>query len=132
MNEQIWQEVTGKEPLTEEELDKKRKEIIGEGLDGLDDEWLDLLKFIYNIGEYEKLPIAEELGATTTIAIVPLPVEDVDSPDLNNQKLFGTMLMQENYVGEVARYIHEDDSISFHSATKARKRDGIVELAVWA
>jgi len=131
MNEELWQTVTGKEPLTEDELDSKRKSTIGEGLDELDDIWMNLLKFQYNMEQYDELLDIHELGATTSIAILFIHSDDVDEPQLIDEELAESMITQDGYVGEIMRYIRLDESLDIDWAGQSEIVEGAIEVGVW-
>lgn len=131
MDEELWQTVTGKEPLTDNELDSRRKEMIGEGLDELEDIWMNLLKFQYNMEQYDELLDIHELGATTTIAILFIHSDHVDEPQLVDGELAQSMRTQDDYVGEIMRYIELDDSLEIDWAGQSETVKGAVEVGVW-
>lgn len=131
MDEDLWQAITGKEALDEEELDSKRKEMLGVGWDDLDEEWKNMVKVSYNIGEYEDVLGVEELGATTSIIIVVLDMNDVEEPGLTDEQLLRSMASQTNYVGEIARYVMHEEDVSLSAAGTVDGRDGSVQLEVW-
>lgn len=131
MNEDLWQAITGKEPLSKKELNSKRIEMMGLGWDELDEEWENMVKFSYNIAQYDEVLSVEELGATTSIVIVVLDISDVKEPNIVDKELLKSMASQTNYVGEIARYVTHEEDVALAGAKAPEDRDGTVEVDVW-
>lgn len=131
MDEDLWQAITGKEALDEEELDSKRKEMLGVGWDELEEEWENMVKFSYNMAQYDEVLSIEELGAATSIVIVVLDMNDIEEPGIEDEQLLRSMASQSNYVGEIARYMMCEDEITLSSAGTVDGREGSVQLEVW-
>jgi hypothetical protein len=131
MDRELFNILSRHEALTDEELDEKRKEMMGEGWDKLDDEWENMVEFSYNMGQYDEVLAIEELGATTTIVIVVVDRDDVEEPDLEDDKLLESMMRQKNYVGEIARIIKVEESVWLDNAGTNPQDEQAINIAVW-
>lgn len=131
MDRILFEEVTGGKWLTDEELDTKRKEMMGVGLDELEEEWMDMLRFSYQMHQFDVLKSVEELGATTTVIILVFSEDDIEEPDKTDDELLKSMQHQRGEVGKIARYIELDDSVTPDSAGRMERRDGYIAVHVW-
>lgn len=131
MDRKLFELVTGGEWLTEDELDQKRREMMGEELDALDKEWMDMLRFSYQMHQFKIIRSVEELGATTTIIILVFSEDVIDEPDKTDRELLKSMQRQEGDVGKIARLIELDSSLSLDGAGRMERREGYIGLYVW-
>lgn len=131
MDRQLFETVTDKEWLSDEELDEKRQEMTGEGLEALGYEWEDMLRFSYQMDEFDVLKFVGELGAATTIIILTFDEEDIDEPDKEGQELLESMQRQGGEVGQIARYIELDDSLDLEAAGRSESAEDTVVLQIW-
>lgn len=131
MNKELFKEITGQKPMTEEELNNKRKEMVGEGLDELDDEYMNMLEVTYNIANIDEVVAVEELGAATTVIIVVLDKDDVVKPHKEDNELLESMKQQDNYVSDVALYMSEDNDVNIQTAGTVPARDNTVQIEAW-
>jgi hypothetical protein len=131
MDRQLFEVVTGGKWLTDDELDDKRREMMGEGIDKLDEEWMDMLRFSYQMHQFDVLKSVEELGATTTIIILVFEADDIDEPDKTDHELLKSMQRQCGDVGKIARYIELDDSLSLDGAGRLNIREDCIGLYIW-
>lgn len=131
MDRKLFELVTDGNWLTEFELDAKRREMVGEGLDELDEEWMDMLRFSYQMHQFDVLKSVEELGATTTIIILVFSECDIEEPDKTDRELLKSMQRQDDDVGKIARYIELDDSLDLDGAGRMDRREDYIGLYIW-
>lgn len=131
MDKDLWEAITSKQPLDDEELDNIRKDMLGVGLDDLDDEWRNMVGFSYNIAQYDEVKSVEELGAATSIVIVVFDEDDIEKPRLENENLLYSMARQPDYIGEIARFVLVEKELRLNSAGKVDGREGTIQIEVF-
>jgi hypothetical protein len=131
MDKDLWEAITSKQPLDDEELDNIRKDMLGVGLDDLDDGWRNMVDFSYNIAQYDEVKSVEELGAATSIVIVVFDEDDIEKPRLENENLLYSMARQPDYIGEIARFVLVEKELRLNSAGKVDGREGTIQIEVF-
>ena len=131
MDRKLFEAVTGGKWLTEDELDAKRRKIMGEGLDEMGDEWMHMLRFSYQMHQFDALSSVDELGATTTVIILVFSEDVIDEPDKTDEELLKSMQRQDDEVGKIARYIELDYSLDLDGAGRLDRREEYIGLYIW-
>lgn len=131
MNQELYEEQTDEDWLSRDEMDEMRRERLGAGMDEVEEEWMNLVRFSYQMEVCDVVEWVEELGATTTIAIVVVSAEDVDEPDKEDQELLESMMKQDNQVAGIATVVDEDESLSLAAAGWHPRKDDYVSIEVW-
>lgn len=130
MDMELFEAITGHDAFSAEELDSKRRERIGEGLDELGQEWYSMLQFEYQMEDFDSIRQVVEFGATTTTVCLYFHVDDIAEPHLEDQALLDSMMRHKGEIGQISRYIHLDDSLVLDAAGKVPDDDNLIVLYV--
>lgn len=131
MDKELFEAMTEKEWLSRDELDSMRKKRLGEGLDEMGEEWLPLLRFSYQMEQFDILHHVGELGATTTIVILGFNEDDIDEPDLEDDELLRSMMCQDGEIGTITRYVELDPTLRVEGLGRSQHQDGVIVMHVW-
>lgn len=115
LDKELFEEVTGKRWLSDEEMDKMRTKMMGGGMEELDEEWMvNMVRTEYQLEQFDIVESVQELGATTTVVFVYVSKEDVDVTESeNNNSIFEGLKATAGEIGKIARWIDAEKSLDF-------------------